>query len=246
MAKVKLPLLSQAVSGKVIGVIHQAWRGMTVVRRFTMPTIRHAATQVTRRANFGSLSVLWKTVLTVAQRITWQNLNLGIKDLWGENVNTTGLNLYQRINGILKDAGKTLLTSAPITAAMPSPIPTVTIDASAETIVIPKPSAGDVATYAPFIDIWLAGVSVAGVTALDATEIKTTGVAASINPAKNVFRHVQFIDENSAANQTITFKDLAGAFHVAGIKLSIFVIRYTKDGMKSVPVRIEAITETHV
>lgn len=244
MAKVKLPLQSQAVSGKVIGVIHQAWRALNIVRRFTMPTIRHTATQVARRANFGSLSVLWKNTLTIAQRITWETLDLGIKDLWGESVNTTGLNLYQRINGILKDAGKTLLDSAPISSAMPSPTVTPTFISASSKIVVTKPSAGDATEYAPFVDIWLAGINVAGVPVANVTEIKTTGISPSINPAKNVYRHVQFIDENDTTDQTINFVDLAGGALAGDIKLSIFVIRYTKDGMKSVSVKIEEITIT--
>jgi len=244
MAKILNPLQSQAVSGKVIAVIHQAWRGLNVVRRFTMPTIRHTASQMSRRGNFGSLSVSWKSVLTILQRKTWEALNLNIKDIWGNDIRATGLNLYQRINGVLLDAGKTLLTDAPISSAMASPIVTPTFISASSKIVVTKPTVGEVAEYSPFFDIWVAGISVAGVTALDVTEIKTSGISPSINPAKNVFRHVQFIEENSTTDQTVNFADLSGAALAGDIKIAVIVIRYTKDGMKSVPVRIEEITVT--
>jgi len=242
MAKILNPLMSQAVSGKVIAVIHQAWRGLNVVRKFTMPTIRHTSTQMFRRSNFGTLSGYWKNVLTIIQRATWNILDLNIKDLWGNDIRTTGLNAYQRINGILLDAGKTLLTDAPISSAMASPIVTPTFISASSKIVITKPTAGEVTEYSPFVDIWVAGINIAGVTAGDVTEIKTSGISASINPAQNIFRHVQFIDENSTTDQTVNFANLAGAALAGGIKIACMVIRYTKDGMKSVPVRIEEIT----
>jgi len=242
MAKVLLPLQSQAVSGKVIGVIHQVWRGLAIVRRFTMPTIRHTVKQVAQRVSFGTLPGYWSNVLTIAQRATWESMKLAISDLWGTSVRATGLDLYVKINNVLLNAGKTLLTDAPITSAMSSPEVVPAFVAGSSAIAVTKVSAEDLAAYSPFVDVWVAGVSVAGATVANVTEIQTTGVKASINPAKNVFRHVCYIDENATTDQTINFADTVGAALAGDIKISVLVIRYTKDGMKSVIVRSENIT----
>jgi hypothetical protein len=242
MAKIKNPLFSEKVSGKASGGIFQTWRGLNVFRKFTMPTIRHTETQMARRTNFGSLSVAWGNVLSALQRTAWEKLDLRIKDIWGDDVNTTGLNLYQRINGVLKDAGKTLLEDPPTTQAMEAPVVTPTFVAGSSKIVIAKPTAGEVSEYAPFFEVWVAGTSVAGTTVANVTEIKTTGVKQSINPAKNLYRRVCFIDENSTTDQTVNFAGTEGAALAGDIKIAAIVVRYTKDGMRSVVVRTENIT----
>ena len=244
--KVKLPMQSQAASGKLVGAIHQAWRGLNIIRKFTMPTIRHTASQMNRRAHFGTLSGNWKNVLTVAMRTTWESMTLIIKDLWGENVSATGLNLYQKINGILLDAGKTLLTEAPTSSAMGSPLATLVNTSALNQIVIPKPSAGEISEYSPFVDIFVAGVSVFNSTGANVTSISTSAVAASIHPAVGIYRHVCFIDENSATNQTINFVEAVGTALEPGLRLSVIVTRYTKDGRKSVSVKLEGITVQNV
>ena len=240
--KVKLPMQSQAASGKLVGAIHQAWRGLNVIRKFTMPTIRHTVSQMARRANFGTLSKNWGTILTVAERSTWESMKMTVKDLWGELVHCTGLDLYQKINSILLDAGKTLLTEAPITGAMATPDATLVNTNALNQIVIPKPSADEISEFSPFVDVWVAGLSVFNSTAANVTSISTNGVKPSINPAKGIYRHICFIDENSSTNQTINFVKEVGTPMDPDLKLSVLVIRYTKDGMKSVSLKLEGIT----
>lgn len=242
MAKVLTPMQSQAVSGKVISAIHQAWRGLNVIRRFTMPTIRHTPSQMARRGNFGALSVAWKNDLTIAERLTWNAYDPGLKDLWGNPINPTGLNVYQQICGILKDAGKTLLTEAPLTSAMASPVVTPTFTTGVSEIAIAEASAGEITEYAPFCDVWVAGISSDEGTVTNTTTINTTGIVPSINPAKNQYRHVAFIDENSASAQVVEFKSVSGGVLPGGIKIAVIVIRYTKDGLGSVAVRLTGIT----
>jgi len=244
--KVKLPMQSQAASGKLVGAIHQAWRGLNIIRKFTMPTIRHTASQMNRRAHFGTLSANWKNVLTTAQRITWDNMTLTIKDLWGEIVSATGINLYKKINEVLLDAGKTLLTDAPTSSPMATPLCTSTFTNAVNTVVVPKPSAGEVSTYAPFFDVWIAGINTFVSTITNTTKIYTTGVLPSHNPAIGIYRHVCFVTENSTTDQTIEFWKSLAVEMDGGIKISVLIIRYTKDGRKSVPLKLEGITVTHV
>lgn len=246
MAKILGPLGSQAVSGKVITVIHQMWRGLNIVRKFTMPTIRHTDTQVARRVNFGTLSINWETVLTAEQRKTWEEMKVEIKDLWGNLVRATGLNLYQKINTVLIDAGKALKTIAPITSPMVSPTIEEVFDATENKIQTAAPDAGDVAAYAPFVDVWVAGTTISAETVANATTVKTTGVKPSITPAKNLFRHVAFIDESVGNKQSIIFLDSDGNDFMKDVKIAVLIIRYTKDGLRSTVVKSTNITIDHV
>jgi len=246
MAKVLNPLASERASGKIVTKIYQAWRGLNVVRRFTMPTIRYTESQMKRRGNFAQLSIGWRDVLSSANRDTWDAMELSIVNLWGQPVKATGLDLYQKINSILLDSGKTLLVDAPLTPALLSPDCAGTFDATVNKIVVVGPTVDEVTDYAPFVDVWIAGLSEFVSTVANVTTIKTNGIRPSQNPGKNGYRHIAFMNENDLANQTINFTDFAGAPLAADIKIAVIIIRYTSDGMKSVPVWVEGETVLHV
>ena len=246
MAKVFNPLQSERASGKASGGIFQSWRGLNVFRKFTMPTIRNTVTQMKRRGNFSITSKNWKEILTQPERDSWNALKLTIHDLWAVSIRATGLDLYKKINEVLLDAGKTLLTLAPTTTSMAGPLCTIKNDATANEITVPKPSADEVTEYAPFFDVWVAGLSAFVETVANVTLITTVGVSPSINPGKNSFRHIAFVNENSTTDQTLRFRSAPAVDLPAGVKLSVYVIRYTKDGLKSVPVKMEGISVLHV
>jgi len=245
MAKVLLPMQSRAVSGKVVGVIHQAWRGLSVIRKFTMPTIRHTVIQMIQRNALTTLSRNWKSFLEPSERETWRKMKLVIKDLWGEPVYATGSNLYVKVNEPLLYAGKTLKTDAPVSAAMSSPVCSSLFDNTGNQVIVPKPTAGEVDESAPFFEIWVAGLSAFVSTIANVTLVTTVGILPSQAPQKNMFRRICSVTENSITDQTIRFRKSEAVDLDPGVHVCVIVIRYTQFGMKSVPVRVEGISVLH-
>jgi len=245
MAKVLLPKESVAVSGKIYGDIFQSWRGLNVIRKFTMPVIRHTVLQMARRANFTTLSKNWGDILTQPMRDSWNAMTIVIKDLWGTDVKATGLNLYQKVNSALLDAGKDILTNAPTTKAMLPPEVSLLNDGTGNLITIPKVSADEVSDFAPFCEVWIAGLSAFISTVSNLTIITTVGVRQSITPGKGLYRRVCSVDENSSTDQTIALRSAPAVDLPAGVKVSAIIVQYTKDGMKSVPIKVEGISVAH-
>ena len=109
-------------------------RGGDYVRRRNAPTNPNSTRQQTMRTILGSLSGLWSTTLTPAQREAWNVWagNQTREDALGNSINLTGLNGYQLTNTHLLDAGDTRIDDPPIAVA-PTGLLTLSVDISAAT-----------------------------------------------------------------------------------------------------------------
>ncbi len=94
-------------------------RGGDYVRRRVAPTNPNTTRQQTMRALLSSLSVLWSTTLTPAQRGSWnvwsgQQSRVGPL---GNTINLTGINGYVWTNSHILDAGGTRIDDPPAVVA---------------------------------------------------------------------------------------------------------------------------------
>ncbi len=94
-------------------------RGGDYIRRRVAPTNPNTTRQQSMRAFLSTLSVLWSTVLTPAQREawnTWASLQSRTGPL-GNTINLTGINGYVWTNTHILDAGDTRIDDPPVQVA---------------------------------------------------------------------------------------------------------------------------------
>ncbi|MCK4298945.1 MAG: hypothetical protein KAX80_05400, partial [Planctomycetes bacterium] len=99
MAKVVGPLHSSEARGSVGSLTYNTWRGISIVKARTGPTIQYSDAQVALRALTANVTAAWQAA-TDAQRAAWDqyaNNHLDI-DWTGNPQRITGYNWAVRIN----------------------------------------------------------------------------------------------------------------------------------------------------
>ena len=105
--------------GKIGGHVASKNRSGAYLRTKVTPINRGTASQSTVRNRLTAISQSWRG-LTASQRAAW---NAAVSDfaktnIFGDLVNPTGFNLYQRLNNNLIRIGESALTSPPAPAAV--------------------------------------------------------------------------------------------------------------------------------
>ena len=132
MAKVILPLMSEAARGKFGGSIFNQWRSIQYAKRWASPTNPGTPAQLARRAALTTFTRSWAT-LTNLQREAWTNwAEQHLRTDWtGKPLRITGQNAYISCNARIAILKGSAITTPPAVSAP------VAID----TLVIAQPGA---------------------------------------------------------------------------------------------------------
>ena len=132
MAKVILPLMSEAARGKFGGSIFNQWRSIQYAKRWASPTNPGTPAQLARRAALTTFTRSWAT-LTNAQRAAWSNWaeNHLRTDWTGKPLRITGQNAYISCNSRLAILEVSAISDPP---AVPGPL-------AIDTLTIAQPGA---------------------------------------------------------------------------------------------------------
>lgn len=139
MALIRLGPIVADIRGSISGVVYSRNRGGAYVRSRITPLNPQSPRQVAVRAALADFAQRWSNVLTQAQRDSWDlyAANVPLNNSLGEPRNITGLNMYIRSNSLLLDTEATLVDDGPVIFTLgPTIVPTLTLDAAADTVVI--------------------------------------------------------------------------------------------------------------
>ncbi len=128
---IAVPILAN-LRGSVGGNTFSHNRGGDYVRRRSSPTNPNSTRQQFMRTTLGTLSGLWSSLLTPAQRGEWDTYaaNQSKEGPLGNSINWTGHNAYIHSNTHLLDAGDARIDSPPAIVA-PTGLLTMVVDISA-------------------------------------------------------------------------------------------------------------------
>lgn len=120
MAKVILPLMSEAARGKFGGSIFNQWRSIQYAKRWASPTNPGTPAQLERRAALTTFTRSWAT-LTNLQREAWTNwAEQHLRTDWtGKPLRITGQNAYISCNARLSILEESAISDPP---ADPAPL----------------------------------------------------------------------------------------------------------------------------
>ena len=123
MAKLMMPQGSTEARGRVGGLVHNDWRGISYVKAASSPSQPRSARQLQVRAYTTRLVRYWATTLSAIERGWWNDYAVTHPDIdWtGNSKRLTGLNWFVRCTLRLLDMGRPIAESPPATAA-PDPI----------------------------------------------------------------------------------------------------------------------------
>lgn len=139
MALIKLGAVAAEIRGSIGGTVFARNRGGQYIRSRSVPINPASTRQVVVRQRLATLSEAWTNTLTQAQRDAWDLYadNVQLPNRLGELRSVTGLNMYVRGNALLLDTAGTRVDDAPTEfTAGPSFTPTITLDASADTLSV--------------------------------------------------------------------------------------------------------------
>ena len=127
MAKVILPLMSEAARGKFGGSIFNQWRSIQYAKRWASPTNPGTPAQLARRAALTTFTRSWAT-LTNLQREAWTNwAEQHLRTDWtGKPLRITGQNAYISCNARLAILQESAISTPPSVSA-PGAFDTLTI-----------------------------------------------------------------------------------------------------------------------
>lgn len=142
MAKVILPLMSEAARGKFGGSIFNQWRSIQYAKRWASPTNPGTPAQLARRAALTTFTRSWAT-LTNLQREAWTNwAEQHLRTDWtGKPLRITGQNAYISCNSRLAILGESAISDPP---AVPAPL-------AIDTLTIAQPGATTTAITATWV-----------------------------------------------------------------------------------------------
>jgi len=149
MALVKFGAMIADARGSIGGTVFARNRGGAYVRNRTTPINPQSTRQTAVRSLLASLTNLWSTTLTQAQRDAWTlyATNVPLVNSLGESRNVTGINMYVRANSLILDTGGTRADDAPtIFTVGPTITPTFTVDAANDELDITDLGSYDLAT----------------------------------------------------------------------------------------------------
>lgn len=157
MAKIQFGAVATDARGKIAGIVYSKNRSGGYVRQKVSPS----QTESTRRALVRSLFTVnsqnWATGLTGAQVAAWNNFaeSHNVTDVFGNARQLSGIQMYQRLNSVIAQAGGTPIENPPADLTItPLLTMTPTITAGAPDVVsiafTPTPPAAGVkiAVYA--------------------------------------------------------------------------------------------------
>jgi len=115
MALIKFTAFLADVRGSVAGTVFSKNTYGAYTRTKVTPINPQTAAQSAVRQFFGQLSQSWRG-LTQAQRDLWNQSasNFSRNNVFGDQVNLTGFNLYKRLNQNLLNVGQAVIANAPL------------------------------------------------------------------------------------------------------------------------------------
>jgi len=151
MAKIIFSAVVGDARAKAGGVVFTKGRFGAVVRRKVSPVQPRTTLQTNESALFTLLTKRWGGTLTDTQRAGWISLAQAFpqKDVFGNNIILTGLQMYIKLNRNLQTISVAIIDDAPVTLSVGSPGtlslasaagPPITLTATAGT----DPAAGEV------------------------------------------------------------------------------------------------------
>ena len=213
------------LSGSMGDITAARNKGGMYLRFRARPTNPQTPKQTAVRERLGGLSKRWSQFLTEAQRIAWKLLadTYSVVDVLGESRNLTGIAMFNKLNGVLLNAGESVVYDPPIGMDVSS--------TEALEITTAVGAATDcVLTFSPV---------------LGATEVLYINGVVNISPAINNVKKLRRFFGVSAASalSPLTF-DIPTEFGalVSGAKMSLMVNRLeTTSGALSPGVVVEKI-----
>jgi hypothetical protein len=246
MAKVLNPLMSTEVSGKMLAMVFQNWRGSNIVRQLTAPAQPRTARQLKVRAVLTEISKYFANILNDGLRIAWKNFVWRWTDLWGKEVRLTGINLFQKFNFCLRDSGRAMQVTTPPLKIVPEVNATMSEEEGIGDIIFDKITAGEIASQHPFLDIWFAGkVTKNETTGYDVggtTTLWSDGLPQGVNPVKSNFTHLVYRGDVADSFTDVVIRNSAGVPFVEKRKLVFLARRYNINGHYSAVKKFEMIT----
>ena len=132
MALVKLGGLISDIRGSVGGSVFSRNKSGAIVRQRTTPINPKTARQSAARSVMATVSALWRTGTTAAQKAAWEiyAANVPAKNKLGEVIRNSGFNHFVKSNGVILNAGLTAISHAPAVFTLPGEDATFAIVAS--------------------------------------------------------------------------------------------------------------------
>lgn len=143
MAKIKFTAFLAEARGKLSGTVFSKNRGGNYVRTKVTPVNPQTTSQVAVRNSFTTFAQNFRA-LTASQILAWNAAvqNFTNTDIFGDIKTPSGINLYNRLNLNLANAGQTAITSPPLpTGATPIVPSLLTADLSSTLLTIASASA---------------------------------------------------------------------------------------------------------
>lgn len=112
----KSPIISVA-TGKLAGMVFTRGRGNTnVARMLSIPTNPRSVAQTRVRGNLSYGATNWVTLLTAAQRASWETYaaNVSVLNRLGDAIHLSGIAMFQRLNLARLAASLAQILDAPI------------------------------------------------------------------------------------------------------------------------------------
>lgn len=134
MAIARGPWGGAQVKGSLSSLVFQGGTHGQVVRARTVPVNPNTPKQVLIRSSMAVASAAWTNTLTAAERQAWSDYSTGtpLPDRFGELKVVGGRQMFLRTNVALLNIGGSMITTAPSTPGVATPIsPTLTGDTTA-------------------------------------------------------------------------------------------------------------------
>lgn len=135
------------IKGSISGTTYQQSPFGTVLRNRTVPVNPNSSKQVNIRGAMASMSFIWTTLLTAAERQSWEDYAAAtpIPDRFGTTIIVRGRQMFMRTNLIRFYVTGSADVNAPTTPGVaPSPILTLTGDTTDGIVVTVNPGATSV------------------------------------------------------------------------------------------------------
>jgi hypothetical protein len=145
MAKIQFGAVATDARGKIAGIVYSKNKAGGYVRAKVSPSQTESARRTFVRSLFSVNAQNWSTGLSIAQVNAWNEFARGhlVTDVFGAAHALSGMQMYQRLNSVIAQAGGTVIEDPPddlsITALL-TMTPTVTADAPDVVSIVFTPS----------------------------------------------------------------------------------------------------------
>ena len=155
MAVLLAPQGSAEARGRLGGIVHNTWRGISYAKAKTSPAQPRSKRQLQIRAWTTMLVRYWGSTLSDTNREYWNDYATSHLDLsWtGNPKRLSGLNWFVRCNLRIMDLGVPILTAPPVQAAPDAPTHFAAADGALQSVVTWDAFGGTDIT----VDIYLVG-----------------------------------------------------------------------------------------